>query len=205
MSSGPGLRQHKPDADERVGKNGGKRKTVERNRQRQELLKKRLLPVVRQPKGAPPKTKDESIRERFLKALALGWSVTYAANAANLGYRTVHKMRQDDPEFAAAWANAVEQAKDRTLDEVKRRAIDGVLEPVYHQGAVVGEIRKYSDTLLALKAKAEHPQYNTSMSMSLNKTELSGPGGAPIQLNITKEEAEQRLKELGLDAKVFDD
>lgn len=41
--------------------------------------------------------------------------------------------------------------------EARRRAMDGVDEPVYHKGEVVGHVRKYSDTLLIFLLKAHRP------------------------------------------------
>lgn len=42
-------------------------------------------------------------------------------------------------------------------DEADRRAVDGVVEDVYHQGEVVGQVRKYSDGLLKYRLGAEDP------------------------------------------------
>ena len=52
-----------------------------------------------------------------------------------------------DPDFSAAWDEALERGLDSIEDEVMRRAKDGVAEPVYYRGAVVGETRRFSDPL----------------------------------------------------------
>ena len=43
-------------------------------------------------------------------------------------------------------------------DEARRRAVDGVDEPVFQQGKQVGTIRKHSDTLLIFLLKGIRPQ-----------------------------------------------
>lgn len=42
-------------------------------------------------------------------------------------------------------------------EEADRRAVDGVLEEVYHKGEICGYVRKYSDQMLALQLKAGNP------------------------------------------------
>jgi hypothetical protein len=61
--------------------------------------------------------------------------------------------------------------------EADRRAIEGVDEPVFHKGTVVGHIRKYSDTLLIFRLKALAPaKYRETI-----RQEHSGPEGGPLQ------------------------
>ena len=42
--------------------------------------------------------------------------------------------------------------------EARRRAVDGVDEPVYYQGKEVGTVRRYSDVLLIFLLKGLRPQ-----------------------------------------------
>ncbi len=42
--------------------------------------------------------------------------------------------------------------------EARRRAVEGVSEPVYYMGAEVGSVQKYSDTLMCLLLKGHKPQ-----------------------------------------------
>jgi hypothetical protein len=87
-------------------------------------------------------------KERFLKAFARLGSVTGAAKAARC-HRTLHyQWLREDPEYPRRYAEAREQAVDGLEDEAIRRARDGVEEPVYQGGKLVGTVRKYSDTLL---------------------------------------------------------
>ena len=47
-------------------------------------------------------------------------------------------------------------------------------EPVYYQGEVVGQVQRYSDTLLMFLLKGRRPE------KFKDRTELTGKDGAPI-------------------------
>lgn len=105
----------------------------------------------------------------FLTILADTANVTAAAAAIGVARRTVYEWREEDPEFAAGWAYAEKLGVEGMKDEIKRRAFDGVLEPVFYQGDECGTVRKYSDTLAMFLIKAHDPAYRDS-----SKLELSG-------------------------------
>jgi hypothetical protein len=120
----------------------------------------------------------------MLKALALGMSPTRAAKAAGVGRSTAYLWRQEDPEFAAKWDEAVAQGIDRLEDEALRRAVEGVKRPVYRGGVLVGEITEYSDKLLMFLLKRRRPEvYDRSHDGSRKVDSMS---------------VEEQLKELGL-------
>jgi hypothetical protein len=58
-----------------------------------------------------------------------------------LGRKTVYDWLKREP-FKALYSDAREEAPDELEGEARRRAVDGVLEPVYQQGRQVGTIRK---------------------------------------------------------------
>lgn len=61
--------------------------------------------------------------------------------------------------FARAWDSALEVATDALEAEARRRAIQGVSEPVgWYQGKPGGKVRRYSDTLLIFLLKAHRPE-----------------------------------------------
>src|SRR5262249_4082781 len=74
-------------------------------------------------------------------------NVTAACNIAGLARETAYYWRSRSPDFSIAWDEALEVGLDSLEDEVMRRAKDGVEEPVFYQGQVVGGTRRYSDTL----------------------------------------------------------
>ena len=58
-----------------------------------------------------------------------------------------------DPEYAEAFRDAHQEACDSLRSEARRRAVEGVVKPVYYQGVECGGIREYSDTLLIFLMK----------------------------------------------------
>ena len=112
-------------------------------------------------------------RALFLGALTEGASVTAACGRAVITRRTVYVWREADPEFAAAWDDAIEAGTDALEDEALRRAKDK------------------SDTLLIFLLKARRPEkykdrVSTEHSGTAHKSfedwldELHGPGREAI-------------------------
>lgn len=86
----------------------------------------------------------------FLHFLAETGRVRYSAQLA--GFKdadALYYRRKHDPNFALAWAQALETAGDKFEDEAARRAIEGVKKDVYYKGEVVGQEVVYSDGLLS--------------------------------------------------------
>lgn len=105
-----------------------------------------------------PNTRGKGVWDKaFLTALAHNGVVTYACEAAGIGRRTAYDRRETDTEFAAAWEDAVEEARDRIEAEAIRRAVDGYDAPVWYQGELVGTNREYSDSLMQLVLKGNKP------------------------------------------------
>jgi hypothetical protein len=128
-------------------------------------------------------------QRRMLEALARGMSPTSAANAAGVGRSTAYLWRQEDPEFAVKWDEAVANGIDLLEDEARRRAVEGVKRPVYRRGVLVGEITEYSDGLLIFLLKRRRPEvYGDRMTRREKLT--------PKVLSL--EESRSRLKRLGL-------
>lgn len=120
----------------------------------------------------PPALKfDDERKATFLAALEAHGMVTTAARAAAVTTDTVYKHRKADEAFAHAWAEAYAAYCDRLEMEAYRRAVDGVDEPVYQQGELVGVVRKYSDALLTLKLKRHRPdQYRERVQVYADVT-----------------------------------
>ena len=99
-------------------------------------------------------------RRVFLDVLAKTGVVAEAARAC--GYTdtaTVQSHRRQDEEFAEEWEHALEAAKHVLEEEVWRRAKDGVLEPVFYKGEVVGYKPNYSDSLAMFILRKLDPSY----------------------------------------------
>ncbi len=100
-------------------------------------------------------------RREFLGLLADGEDVVDAADAIGMTRQALYLRRRKDDAFAADWAGAVQhgdQVKLAAMErEADRRGQEGVLDPVYYKGKVVGAVRRYSDNLLMFRMKAIAP------------------------------------------------
>lgn len=103
-----------------------------------------------------------------------------AAAAAQTTVRQARKLALESSEFGEAFEEALERATDRLEAEARRRAVEGIEKGVYYQGAQVDTERVYSDSLMALFLKAKRRRQFG------DKTEVSGPGGAPLQVTVRK-------------------
>ena len=97
-------------------------------------------------------------RETFLEVLRETANVSEAAKTARVSRTCAYAHQKADPAFAAAWDEAVEVARDALEAEARRRAVNGVEEPVFHKGKVCGHIRRYSDRMLEILLKAHRPE-----------------------------------------------
>jgi hypothetical protein len=106
----------------------------------------------------------QACQKRFLKELSKTGSVSTAAVLARTSRTRVYELRKADPAFAIAWQEAEEIAAERLEDEAKRRAVEGVPEPLVSAGKLVRDddgqpimVRRYSDRLLAELLRARRP------------------------------------------------
>jgi hypothetical protein len=113
-------------------------------------------------------------QEGFLKALSDSGSVTAAVAMAGTSRSRVYELRKADPAFAADWDEAEEIATDRLEDEARRRAVEGVPEPLVSGGKIVRDgdgqpiaIRRYSDALLLALLRAHRPRRERSVRFTL--------------------------------------
>lgn len=85
----------------------------------------------------------------FLASLALTPNVAEACRNAGITRKAAYDRRKADPDFAAAWDEALEESTDELVAEVYRRATHGVEKPIYYKGNIVGHVQEYSDSLAA--------------------------------------------------------
>lgn len=113
----------------------------------------------------------------FLAELARHGIASRAARAASPGsaagaMTTFKDARDRDPAFSAAWEEALETARADVEHEIWRRSTEGYEEPVFggkYRETIVGTVRKYSDRLLELRARALLPAYRDAASLNVNK------------------------------------
>lgn len=119
-------------------------------------------------------------KELFLSELSKHGIVSRAAEAAsphlaNPSSATAffYAQRKKDPQFAAAWEAAKQDALSRIEHEIYRRGQVGYQKPVYQKGELVGHITEFSDALLTMRAKALMPKYQdrshtTNQNLNVN-------------------------------------
>lgn len=126
---------------------------------------------------------------QFLDELSRNGNVTISAELCNLERTRLYELRQQDPTFAVAWQDALDMAAEHLEAEARRRAVEGVLQKKFTtKGDPVidpetGEQyleRAYSDTLLIFLLKGANPEKYRERS----STELTGPGGGPLQTSV---------------------
>lgn len=93
----------------------------------------------------------------FLASLTLTPNVAEACRQAGITRKAAYDRRKADPEFAAAWDEALEESTDELVAEAYRRAKNGTKRPVFYKGDVCGHIREFSDTLAMFLLKAHRP------------------------------------------------
>lgn len=103
-------------------------------------------------------SRTDRAREAFIATLRESCNVSEAARAAGIGRSTAYEWRDDDPEFAAAWDDAEQEAADKLEREAWRRAVEGTDKPVTFQGAITATYKEYSDRMLEILLKAHRPE-----------------------------------------------
>ena len=88
-------------------------------------------------------------QQGFILRLALGATVTLAANAVGMTRKSAYRLRDrpDAASFAAAWDKAQGWGQDRTLDVGLERALRGQDFPIVRGGRVVGHIQRVDNRL----------------------------------------------------------
>lgn len=123
---------------------------------------------------APPRrvitTQDE---DRFLEGLSKGLSVLDASKASKASRDWLYNKRKTNEEFARRWDEAWDQGTDKLEAEAQRRAVEGVLKPVFQGGEEVGLIREYSDSLLVFLLKSRRPQRYRETAVNLTQNNLT--------------------------------
>lgn len=130
----------------------------------------------------------------FFAALAQGAPVTQALATCGYTRSSAYRWKDEDPAFAQQWEQAVDTAVELMEREADRRAIEGVLEPVYWRGQKIGEVRKYSDVLLIFRLKALRPdKYRDNV-----RQENVGDSGGPVTFRVVYDNDNTSPTEAGI-------
>ena len=133
----------------------------------------------------------------FLDVLRETANISQACKVADVTRGVIYRERERDPQFAMDWETAIEEACDKLLGEMWRRGVEGVEEPLYQGGGPVmiqdpndeektvqATVRKHSDRMLELLAKAHMPE------KFVDKLRVEGKGMGGMQIDVyTSQEA----------------
>lgn len=97
-------------------------------------------------------------KRAFLSALSTCGNISEAARIAEVDRTSHYEWLKTDEVYKAAAEDAIETACDLLEQEARRRAVEGVEEPIIRDGAVVGTVRRYSDTLLIFLLNGARPK-----------------------------------------------
>jgi DNA-binding phage protein len=141
---------------------------------------------------------------RFLEALSLMPNVSSAARTAGISRAMVYLERKENPEFRAAWDEAVDVGVDlleqvahtrATTGEARRvlrtitRTVDG---QVVERTEWVEESVRVSDAMLTLLLKAHRPEVYRERVDHRHV----GPGDGPIEIEVNRRPTRERILEL---------
>lgn len=123
-------------------------------------------------------------KRAFLAALSECGNLSRAAQLSECDRSTHQVWMKNDPEYPPLVEQAMAIASERLETEARRRAVEGVEEPVYGSGGQgvgtvqVGTIRKYSDVLLIFLMKGAMPRkYRENI-----RHEVTGKDGGDITI-----------------------
>ncbi len=112
---------------------------------------------------------DAAAQRRYLKRYAETGMKGLSAEVAGVTSECVRIHRNASKAFKLKEAQAYEKFCDSLEEEARRRAQDGVLEPVFQGGLHVGDKRRFSDTLMDRLLKRHRPkEYSERSAIDMN-------------------------------------
>ena len=121
----------------------------------------------------------------FLDVLRTTGNVSASATAAGTTTSTVYQLRKSDADFAAAWDNALEDATDTLEAEARRRAVEGVNEPVIYQGQLT-PLYEYDDNGQIVIDYVDGPPDKDGKPTSVPRPRQLTIDGKPQYLTVNK-------------------
>lgn len=119
----------------------------------------------------------------FLGHVMQTGNLTVSARKVGVHLHSIYQAAKFNPRFKEALALAKAEAVANLEEEARRRAMDGVEEPVFYQGEEVGTVRKYSDRLMEILLEAHKPKKYGKARRS-GEAGSGGGGTAGVQVLI---------------------
>lgn len=137
-------------------------------------------------------------KEELCVAILETGNVSKACQMCEVSRTAAYAHKEEDEDFSDAWDEAIVESIELMEAEARRRAVEGVLEPVYYQGEKVGLIRKYSDTLLMFLLKGKKPKEFRDNHSVL----LGGDSENPLGINYKHDPAKAAEEIIAAHSKV---
>jgi hypothetical protein len=142
--------------------------------------------------------KQRAAIKRFLEAYAQCGNLTTAAKVAKVHRSTHNGWMKTVQEYPALFNAARDQAVEVLEAEARRRAVEGIDEPVYQKGEQVGTVRKYSDVLLIFLLKGARPDvYRDSYTKHEHTGSIKLEALVQGALNKSRERERARVGNVG--------
>ena len=138
----------------------------------------KVAPEVVQPKKRVQRTKPmrrKKLKELFLRQIEKTGNIQTSCNATGVGRATHQAWFKDDEKYRADFEASYGVYLDAMEREADRRALRGVLRPIYQNGKLVGHERRFSDVLLMFRLNGERAKKYRQ------RIEHTGEGGGPIE------------------------
>lgn len=136
--------------------------------------------------------------ENFLSTLAETCNVALSARETGRSARVYYDLRRRDPDFRAAWLEALSEGYDHLEVELLHRLRFGTPRDVYHQGKKTGTTRSFNDA-----AALRLLQFHRKTVQPLRSADSGRRDGAAIfdelaaRLAEIKAEKEAKAREAG--------
>lgn len=179
--------------DQAIGQHYQRREEIQLNRLRVELCGATKGTVKHEPFGP-------DLWEPYAAALEQLGSTLKAADCLNVSRRVVWAAREKHPEFDQLCQDALERYRFAFVNEARRRAIDGVPEPIIggkNRDEIVAEVQKYSDRLLECflkRAPGENGSFVQSGTTAVQTTNINI--AAHFDVTVLSPEARRLLRRL---------
>jgi hypothetical protein len=121
---------------------------------------------------------SERDRERFLELVRSGHTIRHSAEATGHPPRTFYALARRDPEFSVLYQEAKDIGTDVAEEEAWRRAVEGVIKPVWGKVAPgidgqIGTEVEYSDRMLEVLLKGRRPEYREKQGVTIDQRSVN--------------------------------
>lgn len=121
----------------------------------------------------------------FLEQLTATGNVSLSASSAGTTTSAVYALKRRDADFAAAWDQALEDAADTLEAEARRRAVQGVQEPVVYQGQLTPVWARHADGSVVME-DYEATDKEGNVTEHRRPVQQLDEHGRPVWLTVTK-------------------